>query len=131
MKSIAAALFCLALFGCSTSTPPTLKPTPPPDMTQRHDLAEPPDMSAESCGAIVSCLITMGTTNPTSCFSNVGATGGGEAFALIACAAQHCLQGDGGAGLGGLGGGGNQLGLLQCLSTNCQMQLSNCQGLPF
>ena len=137
MKNVAATLLCLGLGfgygGCSTSTPPTLKPLPPPDMTMKVvDMAEP-DMTQETCGAIVSCIIAQGSSNPLGCFGNVGAMGGGEALQLLGCAAQNCLGGDGGAGLGGLtgGGGGNPLGLFQCLSMNCKMQLSNCMGLPF
>jgi hypothetical protein len=106
------------------------------DMAKRPiaDLARP-DLAQANCGQIVSCAITQAVMNPlgaAQCFQGASPMGQQEAVALFLCAAQHCLaMGDGGAGLGGGLGGGNQLQLLQCLGTNCQTQVTACQGLPF
>ena len=118
-------LACLGLFGCSSGK----NEMHVPDMAVQPmvDMSIPPDMTQKNCGAILSCLITSGATNLTAaagCFQGASTAGATQAGTLGLCAFQHCLNGDGGVG-------GNQVQLLQCLTMNCQMQLTACQGLPF
>jgi hypothetical protein len=126
------ALFaCLGLAGCGNSKNGLHEP----DMA-KHEIMDlsMPDLATLDCGAIVSCAITQLASNPlgaAQCLQGASPMGARQAGELFLCAAQKCLQqGDGGLNLGGLGGGGgNQLQLLQCLSMNCQTQLSGCSGL--
>ena len=108
------------------------------DAASSTDLA--PDMTVigPTCGSIVVCSFQCGLTNVTCSTMCLQGTQGPEltkAGALVLCAATQCLLGGAGSdgGLGGLGGGGlggaGGLQLLQCLSTNCQQQLANCDGL--
>jgi hypothetical protein len=94
----------------------------PEDMTTPPDLQPPPDMvPPPNCGKIAFCAITCGTQNLTclgGCFQNAPPMALQEAGTLVACAAQNCLQADGG-----------MLQLFQCLSDKCPMQLAGCEGL--
>jgi hypothetical protein len=140
MKRFALALSSsLALWGalgaCSNS--PEME-NHVPDMTMKPlaDMTIPDDLAAKSCGQILECILQSGTSDPTgalACLSG-SLTSDGQAAAVAACIAQHCLQtGDGGVSLGGGTGGGLGGGLggidLQCLQQNCATQLNACQGL--
>ncbi len=105
------------LGGPDFAAPPDLEP--PADLEPAPDLVPPPN-----CGKIIFCAFQCGTTNLTclpGCFQNASPMAVQEAGALIACAAQSCLAGDGGAG--------GMFQIFQCLQTNCLMQLAGCQGL--
>lgn len=99
---------------------------PPVDLAPPSDLLPPPDLvPPPNCGQIVGCAIMCGTSNLTclgGCFQNAPPQAIQEAGALVLCAGQNCL-GDGGVG------GGNMLGIFQCLADKCPMQLSGCEGL--
>lgn len=128
MKTVAL-FICLGLFGCSSGNNGNNNGTHTPDMAVHVvlDMSIPPDLAPKNCGAIISCVIASGATNPTAaagCFQGASTAGATQAGALGLCAFQKCLSGDGGVGA-------NQAALLQCLQTNCSMQLTGCMGLPF
>jgi hypothetical protein len=113
---------------------------PPADLVPPVDLVPPPN-----CGKIVFCALgclggggipgvggggassDMSGANAIGCVLGCGQNAPPaevtSALTLIACAAQSCLAADGGAS------GGGQLGILQCLQTQCPMQLAACKGL--
>src|SRR5262249_57077838 len=120
--------------------------TPPPDLLPSPDLIPPPDMvPPPNCGKIVFCALGClggglggiggggggglpsgdGGANAIGCVLGCGQNAPPDqitaALSLVACAAQNCLAGD--AGTGG------QLGVIQCLTTNCPTQLAACPGL--
>jgi hypothetical protein len=96
----------------------------PPDL-EEPDLLPPPDMvPPPTCGKIVFCAFMCGTTNlqcVLGCGTSAPPAEVTAALSLIGCAAQNCLAGDMGAG--------GMLQILQCLQTNCPMQLNACHGL--
>jgi hypothetical protein len=119
---------CLGVFGCS-SNKNSMQPVPDMAAHATVDMSMPLDMTQKNCGTIITCVITSGATNPTAaagCFQGASTAGAAQAGALGLCAFQNCLSGDAGASTAG-----NQTALLQCLTSNCQMQLTACQGLPF
>jgi hypothetical protein len=99
------------------------------DLGASDDMSVSPDLNGPTCGQILMCMIGQcmltNLTCDQMCAAGAPTSQITAAGALAFCAAQHCLGGDGGAGLGG----GVNLGLFLCIAQNCQMQLANCPGL--
>lgn len=88
------------------------------------DMAPTPDLAGRSCGEIVRCALTCGTQDPTclvGCGQGASTESVTQAGALVVCAAQNCLSGDGGTA--------GMLQIFTCLSRQCSTQLRGCEGL--
>jgi len=97
---------------------------PVEDMAQIEDLTPPPDLlPGPTCGKIVACVLGCGMMNLLclpGCVQNAPPMAQQQAFTLVACAAQNCLQG---------GAGGNMFQIFQCLAQKCPTEVQGCQGL--
>lgn len=108
-----------------------------PDLAVHADLSVPrdlamPDLAGPTCGSIVLCIFKCGVTDlqcDQTCVAGAQPKAIQEAGALALCAAQNCLGGDAGAGLGS--GPAGMLGILNCLEQSCGNEVNSCDGLPF
>ncbi|HEY7957229.1 MAG: hypothetical protein ACHQ17_00460 [Polyangia bacterium] len=110
----------------------------PPDLAAQSDLAPArdlsmPDLLGPSCGKIILCILQCGVTNvqcDQTCVAGAQPAAIEQAGALALCAAQNCLQSDGGLSLGG-GNPSDLLGIISCLQQSCPNEVNSCSDLPF
>lgn len=137
MKRIAlfAGLIALAMSGLACNEGP--EELAPPDLAAASDLAiahdlAMPDLLGPSCGKIVLCILQCGVTNIScdqACVAGAQTAAIQQAGALALCAAQNCLQSDGGVSFGS--NPSDLLGIINCLQQSCPNEVNSCSDLPF